>query len=407
MRREKLHWFVGFAISGILLAALAAPGQLQAQQAQSQQPTPANQSFDYDNGSSLFKAYTYPHVPAPSLANSPKINQLIQGNKLELSLDNTLELALQNNLDIAVARYQLPLARLDILRTKAGSAARGVSGASLSNALFAGAIGAGVSGVGGVSGGGGGGFSGGGVTSTTFIGPGDPVTGVSFGMNYSQTPLNFATVYGISVLGSHTSSYSTFFGKGFFTGTSFLAAVSGYRSSTTSTTSLFNPSIPSTLTVGLNQHLLKGFGRRSNAVFIRIARNDLNIADSVFRQQVIGTVAQVLNAYYTLLADRDQVRVAQSAVGYSEKLVSDDKKQVQIGTLAPLDVVQAESELATDQQNLIVAETTYLQQQEVLKTMIAKKVTSELASLSIEPTDSLPQPSPNDVPTAQKSSKPI
>ena len=168
--------------------------------------------------------------------------------------------------------------------------------------------------------------------------------------------------------------------------------VTGQRNSTTSLSSLYNPSIPTTLTVGLNQHLLKGFGRRANAVFIRIAKNDLAMADSGFRQQVITTVSQVLNAYYTLLADRDQVRVAQSAVDYSKKLVADDKKQVQIGTLAPLDVVQAESELATDQQNLIVAETTYLQQQEILKTMIAKKITSELAGISVQPTDSLPNP---------------
>ncbi len=405
MRREKLHWLVGLVIAGVFLAASLAPQALQAQQNKQQQPAPKTPAFDYEQGGSIFKAYSYPYVPPPSLTNSPQINQLIQGDKLELSLDNALELALQNNLNIAVARYQLPLARLDVLRTKAGSAARGVSGAPLSNALFAGAIGTGVSGVGSVSGGGSGGFSGGGVTSTSFIGPGDPIAGASFGLNSSSTPLNFATVYGISVLGSHTSQYSTFFGKGFFTGTSFVAAVSGDRSSSTSTTSLFNPSIPTTLTVGLNQHLLKGFGRRANAVFIRIARNDMNVAESVFRQQVMTTVSQVLNAYYTLLAARDQVRVAQSAVSYSQKLVDDDKKQVQIGTLAPLDVVQAESELATDQQNLIVADTTFLQQQEVLKTMIAKKVGTELANLHINPTDSLPQPKANDVPPLDEAMK--
>jgi len=76
--------------------------------------------------------------------------------------------------------------------------------------------------------------------------------------------------------------------------------------------------------------------------------------------------------------------VAQSAIDYSQRLVEDDKKQVQIGTLAPLDVVQAESTLATDQQNLIVAKTTYLEQQEVLKTMISKRVTPELAGVEID-----------------------
>ncbi len=405
MKREKLQGIVRLAILLALSAALFWPVGAQAQQAGSKQPAPANKGFDYENGTSIFKAYSYPTVPAPSLTNSPQINNLIQGDKLELSLDNALELALQNNLDIAVARFQLPLAQLDILRTKAGSAARGVQGAVISNALFTGALGAGVSSVSGGGGTGGGGFSGGGVTSTGFLGPGDPVTGFTLALNNSVSPLNYATVYGIPVLGSHTANYSTFFGKGFFTGTSFVAAVSGTRYTSTSLTSLFNPEIPTTLTVGLNQHLLKGFGKRSNAVFIRIARNDLNVADSVFRQQVIATVAQVLNAYYILLADRDQVRVAQSAVSYSQKLVEDDKKQVQIGTLAPLDVVQAESELATDQQNLIVADTTYLEQQEVLKTMISKRVGPTLAGLKIQPTDTLPSPKAYDVPPLEEALK--
>jgi outer membrane protein len=401
MRMEKVNWVAALAALVISFAAAALPGNLYAQQAGSRQQ-PAQGEFSYTNGPSIFNAYSYPHVPSPSMANSPDLNQLIQNNKLELSLDSAIQLALQNNLDIAVARYQLPLAKLDILRTKAGSAARGVSGSVVSQALFSGAIGAGVGGASGGGGTGGGGFAGTGVVGTGSLGPGDPVTGFTFGWNNASTPNNYATLTGVAVEGSHLAQYSTFFGKGFFTGTSFIASMSGSRSSTNSTSSLFNPSIPTTLQVGFNQHLLKGFGRRANAVFIRIANNDLNVADSVFRQQVITTIAAVLNAYYTLLADRDQVRVAQSAIDYSQRLVDDDRKQVQIGTLAPLDVVQAESTLATDQQNLIVAKTTYLQQQEILKTLITKRVSPELSSVDIEATDSLPEPKPGDIPSLQQ-----
>ena len=397
MRLEKVNWVAALAALVISFAAAALPGNVYAQKSGSQQQ-PAQSEFKYTEGPSIFGAYSYPDVPQPSLANTPDLNQLIQNNKLELSLDAAIQLALQNNLDINVARYQLPLARLDILRTKSGGAARGVSGASVSQALYAGAIGAGISGLSGAGGTGGGGFQGGGVTSTSFVGCCDAFAGFSVGLNNASTPLNFESLTGVPIEGSHTANYSTFFGKGWLTGTSFLAAVSGQRNSTTSTSALFNPSIPTTLTVGLNQHLLNGFGRRANAVFIRIARNDLNVADSVFRQQVIATISAVLNAYYTLLADRDQVRVAQSAVNYSQKLVEDDKKQVQIGTLAPLDVVQAESELASDQQQLIVAQTTYLQQQEVIKTMISKRVTPTLAGVQLDATGNLPEPKPNDIP---------
>jgi outer membrane protein len=401
MRMERVNRFIALAVLVFSLAVIALPGELYAQQTGAQQPSQKG-AFSYTDGPSIFKAYSYPYVPPPSLANTPQLNQLIMNNKLELSLDSAIELALQNNLDIAVSRYQLPLARLDILRAKSGGATRGVQGAVISNALYAGAIGAGISGVSGTGGTGGGGFAGGGVVSTSSVGCCDPVTGFSFGWNNNQTPLNFSTLLGVPVEGSHTGTYSTFFAKGFLTGTSFVTSVNGSRSSTTSTSSLFNPSVPTSLTFGFNQHLLNGFGRRANGVFIRIARNDLNVADSVFRQQVITTVAQLLNAYYILLADRDQVRVAQSAVDYSQKLVEDDKKQVQIGTLAPLDVVQAESELASDQQQLIVARTSYLQQAEMIKTMISKRVTPVLAGVEVEPTNNLPEPSPGDIPPLEQ-----
>ena len=401
MRMERVQRFGALAVLLFSLAVVGFPGELHAQKKGAQQPSQKH-AFNYEDGTSIFKAYSYPYVPPPSLANTPQLNQLIMNNKLELSLNSTIELALQNNLDIAISRYQLPLAKLDVLRAKSGGAARGVTGGQLSNALFSGALGSTSSNIGGGGGSGGGGFSGGGVVSTSSIACCDAFTGFSVGLNSSSNPLNVESVYGTPVLGSHTAQYSTFFGKGWLTGTSFLALVSGARDSTTSISSLYNPSIQPTLQVGIAQHLLSGFGRRANAVYIRIARNNLNVADSEFRQQVITTIAQVLNAYYTLLADRDQVRVAQSAIDYSQRLVEDDKKQVQIGTLAPLDVVQAESTLATDQQNLIVAQTTYRQQQEVIKTMISKRVTPQIAGLEIDPTDNLPEPRPDDIPPLQQ-----
>ncbi|HET7100788.1 MAG TPA: TolC family protein, partial [Terriglobia bacterium] len=119
MRLEKVNWVAALAALVISFAAAALPGNLYAQQPASPQQ-PAQGEFSYTEGSSIFGAYTYPRVPRPSMANSPDLNQLIRNNKLELSLDSAIQLALQNNLDIAVSRYQLPLARLDILRTKAG-----------------------------------------------------------------------------------------------------------------------------------------------------------------------------------------------------------------------------------------------------------------------------------------------
>jgi outer membrane protein TolC len=207
------------------------------------------------------------------------------------------------------------------------------------------------------------------------------------------------------VVTTQTTSGVAYFGQGFLTGTSYAVAVNGYRQSTTSLNTLFNPVVPTGLTVGIDQQLLNGFGYRANAKFIRIAQNDLKISNSVLRQQVITTVAQVLNLYWDYLSYKENVRVTQQALAFSEKLLSDNKRQVEIGTLAPIEVVRAESEVASDQQNLIVAQTSLQQQAELIKTALSRKVDSELISAQIDAVDNLPAPSPNDVPSLDQALK--
>ena len=157
--------------------------------------------------------------------------------------------------------------------------------------------------------------------------------------------------------------------------------------------------------MGFDQQLLNGFGYRANAKFIRIAQNDLKISNSVFRQQVITTVAQVLNLYWDYLSYKENVRVAEQALAYSEKLLSDNKRQVEIGTLAPIEVVRAESEVASDQQNLIVAQTSLQQQAELIKTALSRKVDSELIIAQIDAVDKLPEPRPDDIPPLDQALK--
>jgi outer membrane protein TolC len=150
--------------------------------------------------------------------------------------------------------------------------------------------------------------------------------------------------------------------------------------------------------VGFTQPLLNGYGRRANSAQIRIAKNDLKVADSVFRQQVITTLGTVLNDYWDYLSDKENVRAKEQALAYSQKLLEDNKKQVEIGTLAPIEVVRAESEVATDQQAVIVAQTTLQQQAELIKTALARQVGPDLAAAQIEAEDKLPEPRPDDVP---------
>jgi len=186
------------------------------------------------------------------------------------------------------------------------------------------------------------------------------------------------------------------------TGTSFAVGMFQDRSTTSALTALVNPSVPSFFGITVSQNLLNGFGYRANAANLRIAKNDLKVADSVFRQNVMTTLQTVVNDYWDLLYDRENIRVAEEAVKWSEADLNNNTRQVEIGNLAAIEVTRAKSEVATRRQGLIAAQTTYQQQEEKLKTELSKHVDADLAAVPIEPTDKLPEPTPNDIPSLQE-----
>ena len=93
----------------------------------------------------------------------------------------------------------------------------------------------------------------------------------------------------------------------------------------------------------LTQQLLKGLGGGGNGLFIVEGKNDRRIADSAFRQQLLYTVNQVENIYWGLVSSYEDLQSKERAVAQSSQLLKDNEKQLQIGTLAPLDVVSARS----------------------------------------------------------------
>ena len=343
MERYRQH-LIAFIFVAVIFASVPS---VYAQQASPTSGTAPVQNFQMNFGNTrwfpnFWEPYQVPFVPEPKMSNSDRLHSLVSDGKLHLSLGDTIALALENNLDIAVARFEPAYAQTDLLRTKSGGAPRGVQGAFSSSALYAGAIGGGLSsGSGASSSVSGGGLTGsGGAIDLGSVSCCDPTAGVSFGFNHATLPLNYTVVSGIPVVTNQTTSFSPFFVQGFMTGTSYVVALPGYTQRSTSQNLLFDPVVPTTLYAGVYQHLLNGFGYRANAKFIRIAQNDQKISQSVFRQQVITTLAQVLNLYWDFLSFTQQVAVAQQTLTYSEKLLADNKRQVEIGTLAPIEVVR-------------------------------------------------------------------
>jgi outer membrane protein TolC len=139
---------------------------------------------------------------------------------------------------------------------------------------------------------------------------------------------------------------------------------------------------------------------------IRIANNNRKIADWAFAQQAINVITNTITAYWELAYARENVKVNQQAVTVAQKLYEDNKKQLEIGSLAPLDVTRSESELATNQQNLILAQTTQLQDEQTLKNFISKDpLAPNIINVEIIPTDQPKQPETVEAPSFQDAIK--
>ncbi|MGH9774561.1 MAG: TolC family protein [Candidatus Acidiferrales bacterium] len=297
------------------------------------------------------------------LTNSPKIDQLIKDGKMYLSIDDAISLALENNLDIGVQRYGPWIAQTDLLRAMGGGAIRGSSGTGTATAL-------------------------GSIASASF----DPVINTSLNWSRASIPVNNPFISGtgvatLSALTNQTAQANVDYTQGFHTGTSIALGLDNTRSSTTSPASLFNPAVQSVMFINVQQQLLNGFGLLPNTRFIIEAKYEQEVAKLAFSGQVITSVTAVENNYWELVFSRQNVQVEESAVAADEKLYEDNKKQLEIGTMAPLDVVTAQSQLASDQQALIVAQTTQLQQQTNLLNLLTRNpMSADLLDVELVPT---------------------
>ena len=138
----------------------------------------------------------------------------------------------------------------------------------------------------------------------------------------------------------------------------------------------------------MTQHLLQGAGIWVNKRFIYQAINDRRITDSSFRQQILYTVNQVENIYWGLVSAYEDVQAKERALDQSTKLQSDDQKQLEIGTMAPLDVVTAKSQVASDKQALISSQSNLNYQQQIIKQAVARNLNDPaLEAAPVVPTD--------------------
>jgi outer membrane protein TolC len=193
---------------------------------------------------------------------------------------------------------------------------------------------------------------------------------------------------GTNALFSHGSFVNMNYSQAWATGTSMNFGIQNQQNYSSSIRSILNPNYTANWTFTLRQHLLTGFGFGPNLRFIRIARNNREIADVAFRQQVISTVSQIQNIYWDLVSAFEAVKVQERSVALAEKTVSDNQSQVDVGTMAPIEIVRAKSDLAARKQDLIIAQSTLQLQQLLIKNAMARNVTNDLLdNAEVIPTD--------------------
>ncbi|HEV3482901.1 MAG TPA: TolC family protein [Candidatus Acidoferrales bacterium] len=327
-----------------------------------------NMGRDYSKSNPWFPNFAAPytpmHVAQPDLTNTPRINQLISNGKLMLSLEDVISLGLENNLAIAVEQYVPWLDQASLLLAKSGANGKIAFDPTITGTLS---------------------------LSQTTTPINNPFFGGTGSLNTGATP---AKTPPPAVFG-HTFTANTQYTQGFATGTQAQVTFDNSRSTSSIPIDLFNPANQSTLTIQITQPLLNGFGRIPNTRYILEAKNTIKVGESQFAQQVITTVTQVATDYWELVFARENVKVEQVAVAADQQLYENNKKQLEIGTMAPLDVITAQSQLATDQQALVQAQTTQLLDETTLLVAITKDpLVAQLTGIEIVPTTPIFNPAP-------------
>ncbi|MCU1306269.1 MAG: outer rane efflux protein [Acidobacteriaceae bacterium] len=358
-------------------------------------------NLHFPNPLGPYKAH---QVQEPDFSNTPRIDQLIKNGELVLSLNDAIALALENNLDLAIARYNLNIADTDILRAKAGNSIRGVATGLVTGTpgggqggFGTGASGAGAGGTTGGAGGAGAGSSGLVQSTLGATGPAvpqfDPSLTSTLQIEHAVFPQSNTITTGVPILQQNSGTANFAYNQGFAPGTNMSVGFNNSRLTTNSLGSFLNPSLNSSFRFTLQQHLLQGFGVALNRRNIYIANNNRNISTQAFRNQVISTVSQIQNIYWDLVNAYEDLKVKQRSLSLAEKTESDNRKQVEIGTLAPIEIVRADSEVATRRQDLILSQTQLQLQQALIKNALTRNLSDPLlATIPVIPTDTMVLP---------------
>ncbi len=339
MRQKKLLPKCNAVFLGFLLAVLPASGLPQETKVERPSNPPSNffqrmKSFDY----------SVPEVRSFEAKGDDSLESMIKDGKLLLRAEDAVRLALENNLDINVERYNPYFSLWGVEKGRA----------TLNSTLSLGA-----------------------------------------NLNRNATPSTSA-LQGSETLLTLTNDYSVAYHKPFETGLDLDVTYSTLRNRSSNFFTSVNPSFIPTLGFQFTQHLLKDGGRITRSRQIRIARNNLNISEEAFVARTTDIIVSVLNAYWDLVGADEDIKVKEASKKLAEVILEQNRIQAEVGTMAPLDVIQAEAEVAARTEALVVARYGKKASEEQMKKLISSRLDPGSIEAGIQPL------SPPDPPTNPK-----
>ena len=342
----------------------------------------------------VIRSYRAPRFAPIDLTNSSRLEALTRDGKIYLSLEDAIALALENNIDIATVRYDPFIAQQDLKRAQSGGLVRGVpttiyQGPSSATQVSQNSI---------ISTG---------VTNTvgsglSQLGPAIPTLDPVLSGSLLRTHTTFISPnvfqIGTTALQTNATQFSVSLAKNFITGGSATLSLSNNLIYQNTYLNDINPQRNARLDLTVFQPLLQGFAPAVNNRDIRIARNEVKTANTVFEQQVISTVSNVVGLYWDLVSFNESVKYAKQNLALAEQSYNDNKRQVEIGTLAQIEITRAEAEMAARQQDVTVAETNELEQETIIKNTLSRDgVSAAAAAARIVPTDSIQVPEKDEI----------
>src|SRR5262249_46759035 len=291
---------------------------------------------------------------SPVSAVSPQqLPDLIRSGQLPLTMGDLINLILQNNLDVGVNRLS-PLSSQYLI--------------------------------------------------DTFYRPFEPTLHLQATVNRNTTPAT-TILAGAASPTTLSGAYTVGFSQSMTTGTIVAIDATMNRSSSNSTFSTLNPSWSGTLRYSFTQHLARDFGRSVNNRQIRIAKNNEKMSEVQFERQMIDLVAQAQRSYWDLVFAAEDIKVKQRSVDLAQKTLSDNQIQVKMGTLAPIDIVQAEWEVANGRVQFVTSTYTEIQTQDQVKKLLTSQGDPGTVTAKLLAVEGARKPDPADVLSVEEAIK--